>query len=284
MLNRNYAYTLPVRLPPLPMQTRIASILGAYDDLIEVNRRRIALLKEMVRRLFEEWFVRFRFPGHEGCAMVKEANGRQPKGWTTQMIEDVFEIIGGGTPSKAEPRYWDGGTINWYTPSDLTGSDTTFMDASSLRITEEGLRRSSAQLFPAFSVMMTSRATIGVVSVNATEASTNQGFITCIPNERVPLCFLLHWVRANVPLFIAHAGGATFKEITKGTFRRLPITLPPKELVGRFESLTNPSAKMIHTLERTQRCLMASRDLLLPRLMSGELSVTTAERELEVVA
>lgn len=271
-------------IPSIPQQHRITSILGGYDDLIEVNRRRIALLEEMARRLFEEWFVRFRFPGHEGHKIVDTRDGPLPDGWEAVNIDDAFRIVGGGTPSKVETRYWDGGTINWYTPSDLTSSKTTFMEASSSQITKEGLQRSSAQLFPAFSVMMTSRATIGVVSINTTEASTNQGFITCIPNDRVPLCFLIHWLRAKVPLFVAHATGATFKEITKGVFRQLSIVLPPAELVSTFERRARPIIDMVLSLERAQRRINASRDLLLPRLISGELSVAHAERELEAVA
>jgi type I restriction enzyme S subunit len=271
-------------LPPTADQRRIASILGAYDDLIEVNRRRIALLEEMARRLFEEWFVHFRFPGHEDHAMVETPDGPVPDGWSRQKVDDAFNVVGGGTPSKAEATYWAGGTINWYTPSDLTGAGTSFMDASSLKITNEGLRRSSARLFPPFSVMMTSRATIGVISINTTNACTNQGFITCIPNDRIPLCYLFHWLHANVPLFISQATGSTFKEITKGVFRKLSIVLPPAELTSVFERRTRPMIEAVLVLERIQRRLATSRDLLLPRLISGEVSVATAERELQAVA
>lgn len=262
-------------------QERIASILGAYDDLIEVNRRRIALLEEMARRLFEEWFVRFRFPGHEEIANGSALQLHAPENWTTLAVGEAFEIVGGGTPRKGEERYWNEGTINWYTPSDLTSANTTFMDASSLQITQEGLQKSSAQLFPPFSVMMTSRATLGVISINTTEASTNQGFITCIPNARVPLSFLYQWLRANVPLFVAQASGSTFKEITKGTFRKLPVTLPSPELVALYEERTRSMLELMLRLERSQRLLKASRDLLLPRLICGDLSIAAADRKLE---
>jgi type I restriction enzyme S subunit len=279
ILNKTAFSQVEVKMPPLHLQRRIASILGAHDDLIEVNRRRISLLEEMARRLFEEWFVRFLFPGHK--EIVQTPEGSLPEGWTLLKIGDAFEIVGGGTPSKTEPSYWEGGTINWYTPSDLTGSKTMFMDASTLQITPEGLRRSSAQLFPAYSVMMTSRATIGAISINTTEACTNQGFITCIPNERVPLSFLLHWLHANVPVFVAHATGSTFKEIIKSTFRRLPIVLPHERLLTKYEALTRPIIDLVLRLERAQRVLSSARDLLLPRLISGELSVFSSEPKLE---
>lgn len=275
---------LPLDLPPLETQRRIASILGAYDDLIEVNRRRIAVLEEMARGLFEEWFVRFRFPGHETVPILDTQNGPLPEGWISQTVGDTFELLGGGTPSKAEPNYWTDGTIDWFTPSDLTKSKTLFMDRSGDRITPLGLAKSSAKLFPADSIMMTSRATIGEISICTGPASTNQGFITCLPNDAVPRSYLYFWLLQNVPLFIAHATGATFKEITKGVFKRLPITVPRQPISAQFDEQVRPMHDMILVLERSNRSLAASRDLLLPRLISGQLSVAEATRELEEAA
>lgn len=271
-------------LPPLPAQRRIASILGAYDDLIEVNRRRIAVLEEMARGLFEEWFVRFRFPGHEAVPILDTPGGPLPEGWISQTVGDTFELLGGGTPSKAEPNYWTDGTIDWFTPSDLTKSKTLFMDRSGDRITPLGLAKSSAKLFPADSIMMTSRATIGEISICTGPASTNQGFITCLPNDAVPRSYLYFWLLQNVPLFIAHATGATFKEITKGVFKRLPITVPRQPISAQFDEQVRPMHDMILVLERSNRSLAASRDLLLPRLISGQLTVAEATRELEEAA
>lgn len=265
-------------------QRRIASILGAYDDLIEVNRLRIAVLEEMARGVFEEWFVRFRFPGHEVVPILDTPDGPLPEGWISQTVGETFELLGGGTPSKAEPDYWVDGIIDWFTPSDLTRSKTLFMDRSSDRITPLGLAKSSAKLFPADSIMMTSRATIGEISICTGSACTNQGFITCLPNEVVPRSYLYFWLSQNVPTFIAHATGATFKEITKGVFKRLPITIPPQVITGQFDALVRPMHNMTLALERSNRSLTSSRDLLLPRLISGQLSVAEAEGRLEEAA
>ncbi len=152
---------MEIELPSLSEQRRIASILSAYDDLIENNTRRIAILEEMARRIYEEWFVRFRFPGHENVRMVESELGLVPEGWAIEVVEDVTETLGGGTPSKTEPDFWADGTINWYSPTDLTGAKTVFMEESATKITELGLAKSSAKLFPPNSVMMTSRATLG---------------------------------------------------------------------------------------------------------------------------
>jgi len=281
IINKTTFSEIEIDAPPLEAQHSIASILGAYDDLIEVNRRRITVLEEMARGLFEEWFVRFRFPGHEAVPILDTPDGPLPEGWISQPVSDTFELLGGGTPRKSEPDYWTDGTIDWFTPSDLTKSKTLFMDRSGDRITPLGLAKSSAKLFPAGSIMMTSRATIGEISICTGPACTNQGFITCLPNDAAPRSYLYFWLLQNVPLFIAHATGATFKEITKGVFKRLPITVPPQAVSEKFDQQVRPMHDMILALERSNRSLAVSRDLLLPRLISGQLSIADAECQLE---
>ena len=259
----------PLELPPLPVQQRIAGILSAYDELMENSQRRIRILEEMARTLYREWFVYFRFPGHEKLSRVASALGDIPKGWQVKTVAESFEIAGGGTPSRKEARYWDDGTVQWFAPSDLTAASTMFMDDSPERISEIGLAESSARLFPAFSVMMTSRATIGAIAINTHQACTNQGFITCVPNERVPLYFLFHWLTENVPTFQRMASGATFKEISRGVFKSIEFLHPTAALVRRFESQVEPMAKQLLTLQRQIQNLRRTRDLLLPRLLSA---------------
>jgi len=262
-----------VCVPPLHLQQRIASILSAYDELIENSQRRIKILEEMARALYREWFVHFRFPGHEKCPRVASPLGDIPKGWEVKTVADVFEISGGGTPSRTEEAFWNDGTIQWFAPSDLTAAGTMFMDDSPEHITELGLAKSSARLFPAFSIMMTSRATIGVIAINTQEACTNQGFITCLPNERVPLYFLFHWLTENVPTFQRMASGATFKEISRGVFKTIEFLQPSTELVRSFESKVEPMANQMLALQRQIQNLRRTRDLLLPRLLSGQIDV-----------
>ena len=174
---------IQVRCPDLDLQEKIAAALSAYDDLIDNNRRRIKLLDRMAEELYREWFVRFRFPGYQQVSLEKGI----PRGWKLVKLAGAFNYTGGGTPAKEVVRYWNEGTINWFTPSDITASKGIFLNDSSDRCTDEGLENSSAKTFPAYSVMMTSRATIGAIGINLTPACTNQGFITCIPNENYPL-------------------------------------------------------------------------------------------------
>jgi type I restriction enzyme S subunit len=245
----------------------------AYDELIENSQRRIKILEQMARSLYREWFVLFRYPGHESVPLVPSPVGEIPQGWEVKAVADALVISGGGTPSRKEADFWDGGTIQWYSPSDLTGAGTMFMDDSSDHITERGLAQSSARMFPAHSVMLTSRATIGAIAINTQPACTNQGFITCLPNDRVPLYFLFHWLTENVPTFQRMASGATFKEISRGVFKTIEFLQPPSQIVERFEAIAVPMAKQVLALQRQILNLRRTRDLLLPRLLSGQIDV-----------
>jgi len=106
--------TFDFLVPSAQRQRRIASILSAYDDLIENNTRRIAVLGEMARRIYEEWFARFRFPGHEDVRMVESELGLVPEGWSPSRLELVCaRMNSGNTPSRSNPDYWAGGSVDW---------------------------------------------------------------------------------------------------------------------------------------------------------------------------
>ena len=265
--------SLPVSLPPLPIQHKIAAILSAYDELIENNTRRIAILEEMAQSLYQEWFVRFRYPGHEQHKLVESKLGMIPEGWNLTVVEKAFQILGGGTPSTKEPKYWNQGDINWYSPSDLTSSGTMFIKESTKKITIRGLRESSARLFAAYSVMMTSRATIGVTAINTQPACTNQGFITCIPNDNLSVYQIYYWLLENRENISILASGATFKEINKTTFKQLPIIIPDISISNQFNKKIQPIFKLLENLTEKNSNLKKTRDLLLPKLISGEIDV-----------
>lgn len=273
-LNREVALQQEVKIPPILTQRKIAAILSAYDDLIENNLRRIKILEEMARTIYREWFVKFRFPGHEKVRMVDSPLGKIPEGWEVTQIGKVIELLGGGTPSTKEPSYWENGNIDWYRPSDLTASGFMFIAGSSKKITRLGLEKSSARLFPAYSLMMTSRATIGVISINTKEACTNQGFITCVPSDRLSVFHLYFWVKENREKIISVASGATFKEISRGEFREFPILVPPSSIEQTFNDIVEPICRLIENLIKKSHNLRQTRDLLLPKLISGEIDVS----------
>lgn len=268
-----------VLYPPLPVQHRIGSILSTYDDLIENNTRRIRILEQMAQMLYREWFVTFRFPNHETVKTVDSKLGMLPEGWSIEPIANVAEILGGGTPATGVPEYWQDGDIDWYSPTDLTATNSMFMFGSSKKISKLGLKKSSARLFPTGSVMMTSRATIGVVSINRGEACTNQGFITCVPGSRVSLFQVYFWLLENKDKITNLATGATFKEINKRTFRELQIVVASPDICEAFVNIMSPIGGLIENLLQRNSNLRRTRDLLLPKLVSGEVSIANLEQE-----
>ena len=272
-----------IELPAIGIdaQDRIIDVISPFDDLIENNRRRIEILEDSARLLYREWFVHFRFSGYEDVEIVDSDLGSLPEGWEVSRVCDALETVGGGTPPKTVGEYWADGDVQWFTPTDLTRAGSAFVFDSGLRITELGLKKSSAKLFPADSVMMTSRATIGTISISTTEATTNQGFITCVPSERLSSSYIYFWLSANVDLFLSLAGGSTFKELRKSTFRELLILVPGEQEMNRFEEKVGPMMTLIKNLLRQNQVLLESRDLLLPRLVSGELDVSVLDLELE---
>ncbi|MDM8549189.1 restriction endonuclease subunit S [Desulfobacterales bacterium HSG2] len=275
-LNTSIMSNLLIILPPILIQQKIASVLSAYDDLIENNNRRIAILEQMAQSIYKEWFVRMRFPGYQNAEF---ADGL-PKGWIKQKVGDTFEITGGGTPSKEKNEYWKNGDIDWYTPTDIT-SNGLFLTSSKLKINDLGLARSSAKLFPPYSIMMTSRATIGEIGINTKEACTNQGFITCLPNERISYLYIYFWIKYHKKLIILLSSGATFAEMTKSVFKKMDILVPSQEATDEFFNITDPMFKQIEALIKKNINLKKTRDLLLPRLITAKLSVDNINPESE---
>jgi len=252
------------QVPYPPHRGKIAAILSAYDDLIENNLRRIEILEEMAQALYREWFVKFRFPGHESVCMVDSELGMIPEGWEVLPIGDAVKTLGGGTPSTKVPEYWESDGIIWFTPSDLTTSGTMFIEDSRRRISALGLQKSAARLFPAYSVMMTSRATIGVTAINTKPACTNQGFITCVPNSRISAYQLYFWVQENREKILSVASGATYKEINRTEFREFPVAMADRQINQLLADMTAPIGSQIENLLTKNANLRRTRDLPCP--------------------
>jgi type I restriction enzyme S subunit len=268
-INITNVVRLVVPLPPIRDQVAVADILTSYDDLIENNRRRIQLLEQAARLLYKEWFVRLRFPGHEH---VKIKDG-VPEGWLRMSIEDVCDTIGGGTPSTKKPQYWEDGEITWVTPTDVTENDCLALIDSAKKITEAALKASSARLVPPDTILMTSRASVGFFALVEKEACTNQGFINIIPKNDWIRMYLLYNLMARVEEIRSNAAGSTYKEISKGRFRQLKIVIPPRLVAQEFNDFTYQLLKQVRVLKKQQLKLTQARDLLLPRLMNGEIAV-----------
>lgn len=252
--------------PPLEEQKSIASILSAIDDKIENNLSINKTLEEMAMALYKHWFVDFG-PFQDG-EFVESELGRIPKGWEVRKIGEVIETLGGGTPSTTTKEYWKDGDILWYSPTDLTRENSLFSFDTAKKITALGLQKSSAKMFPANSLLMSSRATIGLLTINTKEACTNQGFITMLPNDKLTVYQLYFWVKDNMDLIVSKANGSTFKEISKSNFRDLEIVVPNS--IESYIEQTKDIFEQIKNNTSENQTLTQLRDTLLPKLISGE--------------
>lgn len=260
---------MEIELPPMDVQKKIATILSRYDSLIDNYQKQIKLLEEAAQRLYKEWFVNLRFPGHENTKIVDGV----PEEWEKKKISDVCDTIGGGTPSTKVASYYEGGTIKWVTPTDITRNKSLCLLDTDKKITEEGLKHSSAKMLPAGTILMTSRASVGYFGIADFEVCTNQGFISCIPSSKYYQMYLLRNLMNRIEEIRIKAGGSTYLEISKSVFRNLDIICPSDKILQKFQARANAYYMQEKNLSIQLRLLAESRDRLLPKLLSGEIEV-----------
>jgi len=282
--------SIMVPLPPLPEQKAIAAVLGALDDKIELNRRMNATLEAMARALFQSWFVDFdpvraKVDGRKPSGIDPDTAalfpdtfqesevGHIPKGWTVQPVGEVVDCVGGGTPSTAEPSYWVGGTHHWTTPKDFSALEAPILLDTDRKLTAAGIAKISSGLLPAGTLLLSSRAPVGYLAIAAIPVAINQGFIALKCNERASNFFMLNWCQTNMAEIESRATGTTFAEISKQNFRPIRVVLPSKELMSVFTAKVAPLYSKITANLYQSRTLATLRDTLLPKLLSGELSV-----------
>lgn len=262
---------LEVTLPPLEEQRRIAGILGSLDDKIELNRRLNANLEAQAQALFRSWFVDFE-PFRDGPFVDSEL-GKIPQGWKVGTLSEIGDVIGGGTPSKIVPEYYTDNGIAWITPKDLSTNNCKFTSKGETDISELGYKNSSAKLMPRGSVLFSSRAPIGYISIAKNEICTNQGFKSIVP-KKAGTCFIYYFLRNNTSKIESMASGSTFKEASGGLMKSLEVIIPSNKILTAFEETIQPLFNMQEHNEDENARLSALRDTLLPKLMAGEIKIT----------
>jgi type I restriction enzyme S subunit len=278
-------------IPPLAEQKRIAGILGALDDKIELNRKMNETLEQMAKALFKSWFVDFdpvhaKAAGRQPAGMDKATAdlfpdsfvdselGKIPKGWRVVPVGEVVECLGGATPSTSEVKYWEGGIHHWTTPKDFSSLAAPFLLDTDRKLTDAGVSKISSGLLPAGTLLLSSRAPIGYIAVATMPVAINQGFIALKCNENASNFFMLNWCKANMKEIESRATGTTFPEISKLNFRPILICLPPKDLMHVFTSEVSPMYGKVVANLRQSKNLSSIRDTLLPGLLTG--SITTS--------
>lgn len=260
-------YRVKVTVPQdVNQQRRIASILSAYDGMIENNRRRIQLLEQAARLLYKEWFVHLRFPGHESV-QIKDG---VPEGWERKAAFELMDVLSGGTPKTNVPGYW-GGDIPFFTPKDATDCLYTFSTERTL--TEDGLRNCNSRLYPKDTAFITARGTVGKITLAQTDMAVNQTCYALIAHPPLNQHFLYCALVEGVEQFRSRAVGSVFNAIIRDTFKQIPFMVPVHTVIRMFSKHVTPMMRQIDAQSHKARKLTQARDLLLPRLMNGEISI-----------
>ena len=254
---------LEVPAPPLTVQHQIAAILSAYDDLIENNTRRIQILEEMARTLYREWFVNFRFPGHEKVKMVDSELGKIPKGWGVLKLGEVCHIVMGQSPSskyyneKGEGLPFHQGVTDFGTHFPSNRVYCTALN----RIAEDG------------GILFSVRAPVGRINIANKKIVIGRG-LCAIRSKSSRQAFFFYQLKDKFKEEDTMGGGTIFKAVTKDDMHNIKVLIPPDSVVLAFEEIARPIVAELEVLANKNTNLRRARDLLLHGLISGELDVS----------
>ena len=261
---------IEIDVPSEENQDLIVTILSSLDAKIETNNKLNEKLEEMAQAIFKSWFVDFEpfkdKPFHE------TELGMIPEGWEVGIFEDIVDIVGGGTPSKSISEYYTDNGIAWITTKDLSLNNNKFTSKGTIDITELGYEKSSAKLMPKGSVLFSSRAPIGYITIAKNEICTNQGFKSAVP-KKAGTAFVYYLLKNKTIEIENMATGSTFKEASGTLMKNLKIIIPLDKVLDDFEKIMMPIFEFQMSVEEQNDRLASLRDTLLPRLMSGELKV-----------
>lgn len=270
-----------VSLPPLESQQKIAAVLSSLDDKIALNRRMNAKLEQMAKRLYDHWFVQFDFPNAGGKPYKSSGEKMEynevlkreiPAGWEVKRLGDVCEIFNGSTPLTADNDNY-GGDIIWITPKDLSEQKSKFVYQGTRNITQKGYNSCSTTFVPKGTVVMSSRAPIGLLSIAMCELCTNQGFKNLVPKNKDYTNLLYYTLLNYIPQIQNLGTGTTFKEVSKEKLSNFSVLYPSDNFIKMFAEKTLSIFNYQLSIEKETQKLTALRDRLLPLLMNGQVEV-----------
>ena len=227
-------------------------------------------LEEQAQAIYKSWFVDFE-PFKDGHFVDSEL-GMIPEGWRVGTLSELGDVVAGGTPSKAKPDYYTKNGIAWLTPKDLSVKCNKFTSRGETDITEDGYKNSSAKLMPRGSILFSSRAPIGYISIAKGDICTNQGFKSVVPRY-AGTAYLYCWLSMHTDAIEAKASGSTFKEASGSLMKSFPAIVPEKRVLDSFEKELAPILNEQELLEEEIYHAEQIRDSILPRMMSGELEI-----------
>ena len=260
LLTQEILNNIEVPILPYNEQIKVGRFLGKIDEKIELNTKINENLEQQAQAYFEDLFVVNADPNWPECT-----------------LSDIGSIVAGGTPSKSKPEYYADQGIAWITPKDLSIDKSKFISHGENDISELGFSKSSAKKMPAGTVLFSSRAPIGYIAIAQNELTTNQGFKSVIPNEKIGTSYVYFLLKNLLPTIEGMASGSTFKEISGAGMKSVPTVMPDVDTIQFFNNFCEPIFKEQEILEAENRRLSALRDSLLPKLMSGDIDISSLD-------
>lgn len=251
---------MKIAVPPMNVQERIVDILSSYDDLIANNQKQIKLLEEAAQRLYKEWFVDLRFPGHETTSITDDI----PDGWTVQSMNDVAEYINGYA---FKPTDW--GTV---------GKPIIKIKEMGSGVTADTPRNTGEDIPEKYNVtagdiLFSWSATLSAMIWDEEDGLLNQHLFKVIPGEGISREFVLQSILKTLDEFSNLTTGSTMKHIQRGKLKEVKVNVPPTELMEQYRNISEPIREQILNVKRQIILLREARDRLLPKLMNGEIEV-----------
>ena len=267
--------SIEIDIHNLTEQEQIAFILSRYDDLIENNVHRIELLESMVKLIYDEWFVKFKFPGYKHVKMVDSGTdfGEIPEDWEVKRIEDFGEIITGKTPPTKEPENY-GNYMYFIKTPDMHYN--IFCIHTEQKLSEKGVDTQKNKTLPPNSIIVSCIGTIGVVSITTYQSQTNQQ-INALKLRDVSYLEYMYFTFKGLKEHLENLGstGATMGNVNKEKFQLIKILSPSNEIIYNFSQVVSSMFEEIKNLQIKNQNLSQTRDLLLPKLISGEIDVSS---------
>ena len=273
-------YNVAVNLPSLPTQRKIATVLSTYDDLIENNTRRIEILEEMAQAIYREWFVEFRFPGHEEVEMVESELGLIPQGWEVKQLgEIVAEIIDyrGKTPKKLGGDWAESGIMALSAMNVKQGRLVNLEKAKF--ISEELYKIWMKSEIAKNDILMTSEAPLGEIYylTEKKKICLSQRLFCIRANPNIIKSSIMFYAIGSPVIqgqLQANATGTTVLGIRQAALRKISVIIPPLRLQSKAESVLGTLITTKEILEKKNTNLRQTRDLLLRKLISGEIDIS----------
>ena len=275
----------------VPNEDSLVDFSAFYHTIhrkIALNRAINHNLEAMAKQLYDYWFVQFDFPNAEGKP-YKSSGGKMvwneklkrelPILWEVKQVYDIAEVFNGATPSTADEQNY-GGDVVWVTPKDLSEQKQKFIYHGERNISQMGYNSCSAYLLPINTILMSSRAPIGLLAIAKKELCTNQGFKNFVPKEGSMAAYMYYYLQTHIKQIEQLGTGTTFKEVSREDILKFPILRPSDKVLNLWkEKVTALNDRQLE-LQKENENLTKLRDELLPLLINGQVSVGAVNYDL----